>query len=785
MPRFSPAWSEARKKAFLDAREKAAGDLREFLESRGLGKLSPNHERILFKTVHPETSLRRIRLLEETLERPVQLTDLRLITRRDDLLVSEARRLVGARKTRASQREAAARKRAEKKEAEQGVRATLERMGLTKRGVTRLFGYWPRPVRLWNRIRALEERIGRPLGASELLFARIGAESRIDEVVRRLVEKDKAKLGNEGAIKKLVGLGLPEKKVRRTLKRSRLSSRTALEKAMLFVNAGLPVQLPKLMRSKEFITADVERLRRQKERREAAEKALADFVAEKEIGEPPEYLTAQRAPDEILRHLRIFYDVVGVRGLKADGHWWRFNQYSGEAFRRNINALVGRHDAAVAKENAWRELLAKHGLSTRLPYSVSKLSPAMAEPRILALSKEFEGTPLRVQDHLWALGWSLERIAQVIAPLKERALRRRSELLAKGVSPAKADAMARWKCGRLKRVLEAIDAAGIDARGHAVSVLRRLQTAEDKAAREGRKIEDLEKDASLDARNLYFEELGRHPVLSHEQMQELARKAREGDAAAKEKMILHNLRLVLPIARRYLRPKVELLDLIQEGNIGLMKGVEKWDQERGFHFSAYATWWIRHAITRALADRLAREVRLPVHLVEKMRSVAAARERYLEQGKIPTFEELRAETGLSAKGLAAILAAEESPASLEKAIGRKTLSDFVPSAEASPEEKLLVREAGENALAALESPHTAAIRAYFGIPYPGEHAEGTPERAVNEFIDKNPGGGTLEEIGLKLGSLITRRKRGRLGLTRERVRQIIEFAKQKLKEGAK
>ncbi|MEW5955730.1 MAG: sigma-70 family RNA polymerase sigma factor [Candidatus Micrarchaeota archaeon] len=288
-----------------------------------------------------------------------------------------------------------------------------------------------------------------------------------------------------------------------------------------------------------------------------------------------------------------------------------------------------------------------------------------------------------------------------------------------------------------------------------------------------------ERGLRLDAERIYFRSALSHPLLTREQEKELGFRARAGDAAARNALVEGNLRLVVAVARKYVRPGIDFLDLVQEGNIGLMKAAEKFEPERGYKFSTYACWWIRQAIQRALADALARQIRMPVHAVEALRLVNAARQKALERGRIPTFDELRAETGLGERVLKGILAAERAPSSLSKQVSEdRTLEETVASALPSPEQEVRSKEVfAAAALRQLRPRYEAVVRAKFGVPYPGEHERGSLKHAVNRFVQRTPGGGTLEQIGSELGFLL---KRARLdtgpGLTRERIRQMLEKA---------
>ncbi len=172
-----------------------------------------------------------------------------------------------------------------------------------------------------------------------------------------------------------------------------------------------------------------------------------------------------------------------------------------------------------------------------------------------------------------------------------------------------------------------------------------------------------------DPLRLYVHQIGDGPLLTREQERELARRKDDGDEAAKRKLIESNLRLVMSITRNYTKAGVPLLDLIQEGNLGLIRAVEKFDYRMGFKLSTYATWWIRQAITRALADQ-GRTIRLPVHVAEQVRRVMRSR-RILAQklNRDPTVEELAKESGFPEKRVHELLDLVEDPVSLETPVG--------------------------------------------------------------------------------------------------------------------
>jgi RNA polymerase primary sigma factor len=258
---------------------------------------------------------------------------------------------------------------------------------------------------------------------------------------------------------------------------------------------------------------------------------------------------------------------------------------------------------------------------------------------------------------------------------------------------------------------------------------------------------DLSVELSLDSLRLYLRAIGRVPLLTAEQEVLLAKRVERGDVAAKSQMIEANLRLVVSIAKPHLGRGLSFLDLIQEGSLGLIRAVEKFDYRRGFKFSTYATWWIRQAVTRAIADK-ARTIRMPVHMVERLNRVVLVERRLVQQlAREPRAEEIAAELELTTAEVREIRRMAQLPVSLEKPIGEQEdakLADFVEDelAESPFEEaavSLLCMEV-EQALSALPERERQLIELRFGL-----HG-GQPQ--------------TLEEVGRAFG------------VTRERARQI-------------
>jgi RNA polymerase primary sigma factor len=258
---------------------------------------------------------------------------------------------------------------------------------------------------------------------------------------------------------------------------------------------------------------------------------------------------------------------------------------------------------------------------------------------------------------------------------------------------------------------------------------------------------DLTVEPSLDSLRLYLRSIGRVELLTAGQEVSLARRIERGDMAAKQQMIEANLRLVVSIAKGYLGRGLSFLDLIQEGSLGLIRAVEKFDYRRGYKFSTYATWWIRQAVTRAIADK-ARTIRIPVHMVEKLNKVVHVERQLVQEfGREPTPEEIALELQWTAREVKDILRIAQLPVSLEKPIGEEEdseLGDFVEDDTAESPFELasenLRRENVRRALDALPPREREVIEMRYGL-------KGNKAR-------------TLEEVGRAFG------------VTRERIRQI-------------
>jgi RNA polymerase primary sigma factor len=258
---------------------------------------------------------------------------------------------------------------------------------------------------------------------------------------------------------------------------------------------------------------------------------------------------------------------------------------------------------------------------------------------------------------------------------------------------------------------------------------------------------DLSVDPSLDSLRLYLRSIGRVPLLNAAEEVSLAKRIERGDMSAKQHMVEANLRLVVSIAKGYVGRGLTFLDLIQEGSLGLIRAVEKFDHRRGYKFSTYATWWIRQAVSRALADK-ARTIRIPVHMVERLNKLISAERMLIQQlGREPTAEEIAKELECEVREVRDVLRLAQQPVSLEKPMGEEddsALADFVEDVSAeSPFEiasEALRRENIGRVLASLPRREREVLELRYGIV--GGRAR------------------TLEEVGRAFN------------ITRERVRQI-------------
>ena len=313
----------------------------------------------------------------------------------------------------------------------------------------------------------------------------------------------------------------------------------------------------------------------------------------------------------------------------------------------------------------------------------------------------------------------------------------------------------------MDKLIQKFEDAGVsvvDANGEPTS---QQLSAESQREAESGVVED---DAALssntkinDSVRMYLKEIGRVPLLSADEEVALALRIQEGDTEAKQELAEANLRLVVSIAKRYVGRGMQFLDLIQEGNMGLMKAVEKFDHTKGFKFSTYATWWIRQAITRAIADQ-ARTIRIPVHMVETINKLVRVQRQLLQDlGREPTPEEIGAEMDLPTEKVREILKIAQEPVSLETPIGEEDdshLGDFIEDDNAtSPADHTayaLLKEQLDEVLEQLTDREENVLRLRFGL-------------------DKNGEIRTLEQVGQVFG------------VTRERIRQIEAKALRKLR----
>jgi len=301
---------------------------------------------------------------------------------------------------------------------------------------------------------------------------------------------------------------------------------------------------------------------------------------------------------------------------------------------------------------------------------------------------------------------------------------------------------------------------GIDVNGDSDEELTSRSNDEDRENNDDFNYDD---DLSLppgikinDPVRMYLKEIGRVPLLTAEDEMELAKRIENGDEEAKRRLAEANLRLVVSIAKRYVGRGMLFLDLIQEGNMGLIKAVEKFDHKKGFKFSTYATWWIRQAITRAIADQ-ARTIRIPVHMVETINKlIRVSRQLLQELGREPAPEEIAAEMDLSVEKVREIMKIAQEPVSLETPIGEEDdshLGDFIEDQEAlAPADAAayeLLKEQLEDVLDTLTEREENVLRLRFGLD------DGRTR--------------TLEEVGKVFG------------VTRERIRQIEAKALRKLR----
>ena len=312
---------------------------------------------------------------------------------------------------------------------------------------------------------------------------------------------------------------------------------------------------------------------------------------------------------------------------------------------------------------------------------------------------------------------------------------------------------------QIDKVFDAFEELGVD-------LLQDDETEEEPDIEDLKEVEDLKLDEITDTSyeginvddpvRMYLREIGRIPLLTYDEELDLAKKVLKGDEDAKQKLAESNLRLVVSIAKKYVGRGMLFLDLIQEGNMGLIKAVEKFDYTKGFKFSTYATWWIRQAITRAIADQ-ARTIRIPVHMVETINKLIRTSRHLLQQlGREPTPEEIAAEMEIPVEKVAEIQKIAQDPVSLETPIGEEDdshLGDFIQDDDSpAPQDSAaytMLREQLEEVMNTLTPREAKVLKLRFGL-------EDGKAR-------------TLEEVGREFQ------------VTRERIRQIEAKALRKLR----
>jgi len=311
-----------------------------------------------------------------------------------------------------------------------------------------------------------------------------------------------------------------------------------------------------------------------------------------------------------------------------------------------------------------------------------------------------------------------------------------------------------------EKLIDSLESMGIDVVDRLPDEMQpdELETPEELPV----EVEDLEKTLSQegividDPVKVYLKEIGRVPLLTSEEEQEIAKRMAEGDEEARKRLAEANLRLVVSIAKRYVGRGMMFLDLIQEGNMGLIKAVEEFDYTRGFKFSTYATWWIRQAITRAIADQ-ARTIRIPVHMVETINKVMRVERQLLQElGRQPKPDEIAAEMNMPEDKVREIMKIAQEPIPLETPIGEEEdsrLGDFIPDEDIpAPSEaasQIMLKEELEEVLKTLTGREAKVLKLRFGLE------DGRMR--------------TLEEVGKEFL------------VTRERIRQIEAKALRKLR----
>ncbi len=326
--------------------------------------------------------------------------------------------------------------------------------------------------------------------------------------------------------------------------------------------------------------------------------------------------------------------------------------------------------------------------------------------------------------------------------------------------------------GAFEELLDEMDFSGIELKSAdegllgSVALLAKHETKEEKEQAKKKEIAEKDllryldlSDISADSIQMYLREIGRVPLLKNEEEVSLAKRKEKGDLEAKKKLIEANLRLVVSIAKRFTGRSLSLLDLIQEGNIGLFRAVEKFDYRKGYKFSTYATWWIRQAITRALADQ-ARTIRIPVHMVETINRYQQVERRLIQDlGREPLPEEIAAEMGEDLEKIHHIRKISQDTVSLETSVGDdddkdSTLGDFIEDVKTVSPDRIaslqILRDHVKIAIERLTPREQKILQMRFGLSDGIAH--------------------TLEEVGQEFG------------VTRERIRQIEAKALEKIQE---